>query len=155
MKLARLAIAASMGAVAMVLSVGDLGCGSTGSKRFVFDARAGGIERDGGQPYSFTNERGWTITLTKAGVTLGPVYLNVIAPLRSGQTSSRFARSLVRPAYAHEEHLGDGRVVGEVLAQVTVDALSPALVPFAAQGVITQEQVRTADVLLWPPPGTA
>jgi hypothetical protein len=148
----RVVLASCVAVAATLLSFGDLGCGSTGSKRFVFDARAGGIERDATQPHVFTNERGWTITLTKAAVTIGPVYLNVVAPLRSGETS--WMRPFIRSAFAHDEHLGEGRVVGEVLAQVTIDALSPVLVPFGSQGSMTQEHVRTADVFLWPPPET-
>jgi hypothetical protein len=125
------------------------GCGSTGSKRFTFETRAGGA-RDAGMPYTFTNGTGWTITLTKATVTVGPIYLNVVAPLR---TASRW--SLFKSAYADEAHLGGGRVVGEVLGQVTVDALSSRLVTLGSRGTITEEQVRTAEIWLWPPPQIA
>jgi hypothetical protein len=79
------------------------GCGSTGSKRFTFETRAGGV-RDAGAPYTFTNGSGWTITLTKANVTIGPIYLNVVAPLR---TASRW--SLIKSAHADDAHLGGGR----------------------------------------------
>jgi hypothetical protein len=151
MRLRVLAVSIVAAAVASGLSIGEIGCGSTGSKRFVFDAHAGGIERDVSQPYTFANERGWTITLTKATVTVGPIYLNVVAPLR--QSAMRF--SLLPIARAHDEHLGEGRVVGEVLAQIAIDALSPSLAPFSTQGTMTQEHVRTADIWLWPPPGTA
>lgn len=124
-------------------------CGSTGSKRFAFEARAGGVE--GGAAAPFVNGTGWTITLSKAVVTVGPVYLNVVAPLRT----SFFPLSLVKSAYADDEHLGGGRVVGEVLAQVTVDALSGNLTAFPALGTVTQEPIRTADLWLYPPPGVA
>src|SRR5262249_43215164 len=136
-------------AFASVLSTGEIGCGSTGSQRFDFVAHAGGIERDATQPFTFTNPTGGEGTLSRANVTMGPIYLNVIAPLRSAS----FFRFLPQ-AYADDSHLGDGRVVGEVLGRVTVDALSPTLVPFGVTGSITGEQVRTTDIWFWPPPGT-
>jgi hypothetical protein len=150
MHIGRRALAALFGLIIGALQVGDVGCGSTGSKRFAFDARAGGIERESASTYTFTNAKGWDITLTRADVTIGPIYVNVISPLRSASLF-RF----LSVAHADDLHLGGGRVVGEVLGQVTFDALSPALVPFATTGTITEEQVRTADVWFWPPPGTA
>ncbi len=137
-----------------LLTFAPAGCGSTGSDRFAFDARAGGIERNGAASFTFVSETGWTITLSKAAVTIGPIYLNVIAPLRD-DTSSWVPWLGVRRALGDDDHLGAGREAGEVLGQVTFDALSPALVAFPAQGAMAQEQVRTAEVWLWPPPGTS
>lgn len=139
---------------ALVLSVGPVGCGSTGSARFAFTATAAGIERDPTQPFSFVNETGWSITLTRANVTLGPVYLNVIAPLNDGPTSL-LPRLGVRRAFGDDDHLGGGREVGEVLGQVTFDALAPTPTPFPVAGTMTQEQIRTAEIWLWPPPDQA
>jgi hypothetical protein len=129
------------------------GCAAdTGSKRFAFEALAGGSSEASGAPLTFENEKGWTVTLTKATVTLGPVYLNVVAPLTDQKTS--LLDFLIRPAWAHgEAHLESGRIVGEVLSQVTFDALSPALVPFSSLGTITREECRTAEVWLYPEPG--
>jgi hypothetical protein len=93
------------------------------------------------------------VTLTKATVTVGPIYLNVVPPLRSPTALSFPFR--VRDAHAADAHLADGRLVGEVLAQLTFDALSPDLASFPLAGTITQEAVRTAEVWLWPAPGTA
>lgn len=149
--LRRRVVATVLGAAFGGLSFGDVGCGATESKRFAFEARAGGIERAPAEPYAFTNPKGWEVTLTKAKVTIGPIYVNVIAPLR--QAASRVR--LLPEAHADDQHLGEGRVVGEVLGQVTFDALSPALAPFPTSGTITAEQVRTADIWLWPPPGIA
>lgn len=144
----------------------DVGCsGTTGSKRFAFEARAGGKERaDGDGPLTFTNETGWTITLTKADVTIGPLYLNVI-PSLSDDTQTSFPRErrgfglgdlFVKSAWAHGEgHLGSGRIVGEVLAQLRFSALSSELASFPSLGSITQEEVRTAEVWLYPAPGTS
>lgn len=145
-------------AAALPLLVGllsEAGCaGDTGTKRFSFDAEIGGAERDGSGPLTFTNQTGWTITLTRAEVTLGPVYLNVIPPLRDPTQS--LLDFFVGTAWAHGEgHLGEGRIVGQVLAQVSFDALSPALVPFPALGTISQEEVRTTEVWFYPEPGVS
>lgn len=127
------------------------GCaGSTGSKRFAFDARIGGVT----DRATFTNEIGWTITLSKARVTLGPVYLNVVAPLRDSTQSLR--ELFVKTAWAHGEgHLDEGRVVGEVLGQVTFDALSSSLTAFPVRGSMTQDDVRTAEIWFYPEPGVS
>lgn len=145
-----LAIAAAVAFLgAMVLSLTPTACGSTGSTRFRFDARVAGVERDAAEPFTFTNETGWTVTLTKANVTIGPVYLNVIAPLRD---EGAFVPWLgVRHAFGDDDHLGEGRMVGEVLGQVTFDALSPSFTIFPLPGTMTQEPIRTAEIWLWPP----
>ena len=125
--------------------------GGTGSGRFAFQARARGT-RVCGASYRFENERGWIVTLARAVVTLGPVYLNVTPPLRGARTS--LLDYLIRPAWAHgEDHLGAGRIVGEVLAQVTFDALSDEPVVFPRAGTVTQEEVRTAEIWFLPEPG--
>lgn len=103
-----------------------LSCGSTGSDRFEFEARARGVT-----PASFTNSNGWVVTLAKADFTIGPVYLKSAA--------SRDA----------------SRSVGEVLDQVTVDALSPAPAVFALRGTMTEAPVRSGEVWFWPAPGIA
>ena len=147
---------AAIFALAALASLPNVGCGATGSKRFAFEARVAGAARTDGSasgPLTFVNETGWTVTLTKASVTLGPVYLNVIAPLRP----TAFNRlEAIRLAHAAgESHLEGGRVVGEVLGQVTFDALSPAEVPMAPPGTILEEEVRTLDLWFYPPPGVA
>lgn len=143
-------------AIALLLGVAlaSPGCtGETGRERFSFEAAAGGTERADPGPLTFTNQRGWSITLTKADVTLGPVYLNVLAPLRD-DNQSLLGRLFVRNAWAAgEDHLGGGRIVGEVLSQVRFSALSPGLVAFPSLGSITQEDVRTAEVWFYPEPG--
>jgi len=71
-------------AVAFAILVAPCGSctGGTGSQRFSFSARIRGTAPTTTGEYRFVNERGWDITLTRATVTLGPVYLNVIPPLR-------------------------------------------------------------------------
>jgi hypothetical protein len=133
------------------LAVALLGCGTdTGSRRFQFEASAGGAATATGAPLQFTNQTGWAITLTRADVTLGPLYLNVEPPLRTS-----WLDWLVRPAFAQASHLDDGRIVGEVLGQVTFSALSSELVPFPVPGSMAQEEVRTAEVWFYPSPAVA
>jgi hypothetical protein len=154
------------------------GCGAdTGSQRFAFEARAGGAETATGAPLQFTNQAGWAITLTRADVTLGPLYLNVQPPLRMGSLGSASPLGkaspheaapsheaaprrgwldwLVPPAFAQAAHLDEGRVVGEVLGQVTFSALSAELVPFPMLGALAQEEVRTAEVWYYPTPSVS
>jgi hypothetical protein len=127
--------------------------GGTGSKRFAFEARVRGTAPPASGSYQFVNEKGWSITLSRAMVTLGPVYLNVIPPLRGASAS--LWDYVIRPAWAAgESHLGAGRVVGEVLSQVSFDALSSSFVDFPTTGTITQEEIRTAEIWFYPEPGT-
>lgn len=123
----------------------------TGSQRLAFEAVAGGAASATGAPLVFTNQTGWAITLTRADVTLGPVYVNVQPPLRLGN----WLDWLVPPAFAQAAHLDEGRVAGEVLGQVTFSALSAELVPFSVTGTLAQEQVRTVEVWFYPRPGVA
>ena len=151
MRATTMAVSATAFAACTLLSVSPVGCGSAGSARFLFDARAAGIARDGAQPMIFTSDAGWTITLTRASVTIGPIFLNVIAPLRDEATFVPWLS--IKPAFGDDDHLSGGRVVGEVLTQITFDALSPSFASFPVQGTMTQEQIRTAEIWLWPPPG--
>lgn len=151
----RRARAAPAGALIAAFAGALSGCSAdTGSERFVFEARAGGAATATGAPLQFTNQTGWAITLTRADVTLGPLYLNVQPPLRTALAPrSRWLDWIVRPAFAQASHLDEGRVVGEVLGQVTFSALSPELVPFPVPGTLAQEDVRTAEVWYYPSPG--
>jgi hypothetical protein len=146
---ARLA-ASALAALALSLLGAPLACvGTTGGEKFEFDAAIGGIERDTGAPYTFTNEYAWTVTLSRAEVTVGPLYLNTIASLGG---VARWMRLLpVREARAHSAHLGEGRIVGEVLGRVRFDALSPSLISFPVRGVISTDEVRSAEVWFYPP----
>lgn len=130
---------------------------NTGEKRFSFEARVGGATREASRQdadLTFVNERNWTITLTKADVTLGPIYLNVVAPLHDTTTS--LLGLFVKNAWADgESHLDTGRVVGEVLGQVTFNTLSSELISFPVSGSLAQEQVRTAEIWFYPKPWTS
>jgi hypothetical protein len=144
-----------LGVFGVVPLLSQSGCATdTGSKRFSFEARIGGGSDTTGAPLTFENEKAWAITLSRATVTLGPVYLNVVAPLTDSKTS--LLDFVIRPAWAHGEgHLDSGRIVGEVLSQVTFDALSPDLIPFPSLGTLTQEECRTAEIWFYPEPGVS
>lgn len=155
----RVVRATSLGVLFVAFSLASLpsvGCGATGSKRFAFEARAAGTPRTDGAtsgPLTFDSETGWSITLRRANVTLGPVYLNVIAPLWTGAIDRP---SWIKTAHANgESHLDSGRVVGEVLGQIAFDALSSSEVAFPTRGTITDEEVRTVDLWFYPRPGIA
>lgn len=140
--------------LAALFAIAAACAGTAGGDRYPFDAYAGGAARADGQssgPLAFTNDKGWQTTLTRCSVTFGPVYLNTVAPLSGEQT---WLGGWLLP-YAHAEgasHLEGGRVVGQVLEQVTIDALSPALRRFGT-GETTQETIRTAEIGFYPPPG--
>lgn len=147
-------LVASAVALFAALTGGPLACvGTTGGEKFDFEAQIGGIERDKEVPYTFTNEYGWAVTLTQADVTAGPLYLNTIAPLGGTAALWRWL-SPVKEARADEAHLGEGRIVGEVLGQVRFSALSPSLVRFPVKGVISEEAVRSAEIWFYPPANT-
>ncbi len=141
-------VAPTCAAIAM-----SFGCaGTTGTRKIAFEAYAQGTE-SGRSP--FTNERGFEVLLSKATVTFGPVYLNVVSPRQSSSGPDTFFRRLVEGTAhaAGEDHLGSGRVVGEVLGQVTFDALSDSRIRFPVPGVVTNENVRTVDLWFFPASG--
>jgi hypothetical protein len=112
---------------------------------FLFEAAAGGVERDATRPFEVeeTDGRGrvWRVTLTRAVIAVGPVYLNDAVQVSQAQETSCFRHG--------------GRYVGEVLSALQVDALSPALTFFPTAGHGVAEQVRSADLWLTGPPDNA
>lgn len=123
--------------------------GTTGGGKFAFPARAGGAERDAtAGPFRFENELGWQIELTRADLTFGPVYFNTVAPLRTAS----FGLPFVKSAFAHDSHLSEGTIVGEVLGQLTIDLLSPELVDFPAPGTLTRDQILSLEICYYPAP---
>ncbi len=151
--LARRAILASLAAVVL----GSLGAciGSTGNEKFAFEARIGGVERDASKPFAFTNQFGWTVTLSEATAVVGPLYLNTLVPRSTASRGPRWPSWLVREAWADDTSSGDGLIVGEVLAQQTVNLLSPELTPFRLPGSITSDPVRSAQIFYYPRPDTS
>jgi len=83
-----------------------MGCaGDAGGRKFSFEARVHGVAPNASTGLTFQNERGWTIALEKADVTLGPVYLNVISAVSSGQEASlsRWVKSAWAGGESHLE----------------------------------------------------
>lgn len=135
------------------LGLGGACAGSAGGERYAFDAYVAGAAREAAATLTFTNEKGWQTTLSKCTVTVGPVYLNTAQPLNGQQT---WLERFFLP-YAHAQGASDlenGRIVGQVLAQLSFDALSPGLVRLGT-GEIARETVRTAEIGFYPPPGIA
>lgn len=112
------------------------GCvGSTGGELLAFDAFAAGPEDAvAGQAYTFQNSRGYTITLTRARLHVGAVYLNRSRPTSVGSSTSCFL---------------SGVYGAEVTSGLDVDILSSDLQPFPEQGSGTTEPVRTGEVWLF------
>lgn len=108
--------------------------GTTGSALVTFHAAAAGpSDAAPGQPLAFDNGKGFHVTLTRARLHVGAVYLN-----RSVPTSGAQATACILP----------GIYVGEVLSPLDVDALSPVPQPFGATGDGTSDEARTAELWL-------
>lgn len=82
---------------------------------------------------TFTNGRGWSITLTRAKVHIGALYLNRSLPVSGGQERSCFL---------------PGIYVAQVLEGTDIDALSPQLQPFPGEGNGTNDHAVTGEVWL-------
>ena len=108
-------------APALALALLGAACvGTTGSGIVSFDAAAAGpSDAITGQPLAFDTGRGWHVSLTRAKMHVGAVYLN-----RSVPTSGSQETSCVLP----------GVYVGEVLGALDVDVLSPEPQAFPVSG---------------------
>ena len=94
--------------------------GTTGGEVIIFHAAAAGpADAIAGEPYPFVSGRGWNVTLTRAKMHIGALYLS-----RSMPVSGAGVTSCVLPA----------TYVGEVTDGTDVDLLSPAPQPFPAPG---------------------
>ena len=107
--------------------------GTTGSDLVTFPAFAAGPADANGQPITFTNGRGWNITLTKATLHVGAVYLNRSVPVSGGQERECFL---------------PGVYVAEVLSGVDVDVLSSRPQRFPGVGNGTEDRAVTGEVWL-------
>ncbi len=125
-------------ALGLALALG-LGCsGSTGSQVFSFHAAARGTDGAKGGAYVFSTPSGWSVSLTRATLRVGPVYVNHAVPISQGRATGGYS---------------SGRTIAQVLAQVTVDALSPSPVPFASDGEGVADLAQTGEVWLLPDGG--
>jgi hypothetical protein len=120
----------------MVLGLALCACGSsTGGALVTFHtAAAGPADAATGQPLVFENALGYAVTLTRARLHIGGIYLN-----RSVPSSGAQATSCVLP----------GIYSGQVTTPLDVDAISPDPQPFPADGEGTAEQSQTGEVWLF------
>ncbi|HVW27856.1 MAG TPA: hypothetical protein VHC69_20965 [Polyangiaceae bacterium] len=110
------------------------GCGgSTGSGLVTFDGTASGPSDANGGPLSFTSGSGAAVTLTKADLHLGAVYLNQSVPLSGA---------------AAEPCISTGVYVAEIFGPLDVDLLSSSPVRFPSAGEGTKTEAKTAEVWL-------
>lgn len=133
--LPRLALSlAALTSLAVLASLS--GCvGTTGGELTTFDAFAAGPEdATAGQPYTFETSRGYAVTLTRARVHAGAVYLNRSRPTSVGSDTSCFL---------------SGIYVAEVTSGLDIDVLSPELQPFPEPGSGTSDRALAAEVWLF------
>ncbi len=144
------AITVSSVAVA-VLTVGTapLGCnddessGTTG-RRVALEVRIAASA----ESKQFTNAKGWTVTLTKAVISTGAMYLYDGDTLFASRRPHR-ERSLVQRAFAHPGHYVPGNAKGEMLSASSADLLGGATLG-AGEGV--SGFVRSATFSFGTPP---
>jgi hypothetical protein len=106
---------------------------STGGNVVSFSARAVADPVVTGGPLTFTTPKGFDVTLTRARLTVGALYLNQQNP----------------QSYTLEGScLQDGVYSGEVRGGMTLDALSPAPVDFPVRGNGTDVLTRAAELWL-------
>jgi hypothetical protein len=107
---------------------------TTGGNVVAFEAQASGDPAIvSGAPLSFTTPRGYDVTLSRARLTLGALYLNQQNP----------------QSYSLEEAcVQDGIYSGEVRGGLTVDALSAEPQPFPVAGNGTDAPTRAAELWL-------
>jgi len=118
---------------AMVTCLAACVGGSTGSGVVTFDAVAHGPKSATAAGYSFRTQAGWNVTLTRAKMQIGAVYLNRSVPLASERETS-----CVLP----------GIYVGELTDGVVVDVLNPVGQPFSIKGEGTKDHAVTAEIWL-------
>ena len=106
--------------------------GTTGSNLVSFRAMVGGAA-DAAVPLSFDTSVGYHVSLTRARLHIGAVYLN---------------QSTVNPGAGPAPCILPGIYVAEAFGPVTVDLLSPVLQPFPTAGEGTATPAKTAEVWL-------
>ncbi|APR82997.1 Hypothetical protein A7982_08346 [Minicystis rosea] len=108
--------------------------GTTGSDLLTFDAAAAGpADAVAGQPLTFTSGRGYEVSLTRATLHVGAVYLNRARPVSGAQ-----ATNCILP----------GTYVAQVTEGLDVDMLSPDPQPFPVQGEATETRAIVGEVWL-------
>jgi hypothetical protein len=106
--------------------------GTTGSNLVSFRAMVGGAA-DATVPLSFDTSAGYHVSLTRAQLLIGALYLN---------------QSTVNPGAGPAPCILPGIYVAEAFGPVTVDLLSPVLRTFPTLGEGTETPAKTAEVWL-------
>jgi hypothetical protein len=121
-----------------------MGCGddTTGRTRVRFDVRARGVDT------TFTTSRGWSVRVTEARVSLGPLRWYEGPPIFALRWWERALG--VSVAHAHPGHYVPGAALADMLAPRVVDLTAGAVVLSAADGVTGPAQ--SAHMELQPPP---
>jgi hypothetical protein len=110
-------------------------CGSTGGALVTFHAAAAGpADAVSGQSLVFSNALGYQVTLTRAQLHIGALYLNRSVPLSGAQAQSCIL---------------NGIYSGQVTSPLDVDVLSPEPQPFPADGEGTADRSKTGEVWLF------
>ncbi|MFO0550924.1 MAG: hypothetical protein U0271_21215 [Polyangiaceae bacterium] len=126
-------VVATLAALALA-AVGSSCIGTTGGDLLQFKAFARGpVDAVAGEPYTFVNDRGFTITLDRAKLHVGALYLNRAVPTSVSRDTSCYLT---------------GVYVAELTAGLDIDALSPELQPFPELGAGTTERARTGEIWL-------
>jgi hypothetical protein len=119
----------------LALAIAEAGCvGTTGGDLLEFDAFAAGPEdAAAGASYAFVSGRDYQVSLTRARLHVGAVYMNQSVPTSvASDTSCTLA----------------GTYVAEVTEGLDIDVLSPDLQRFPARGTATTTQARAGEVWL-------
>ncbi|MFZ5444264.1 MAG: hypothetical protein ACOZQL_29980 [Myxococcota bacterium] len=107
---------------------------TTGGELVSFDVRASGDPAVvSGGPLTFATPKGWSVTLTRARLTVGALYFNQQNP-----QNYTLEQSCVQ----------EGIYSGEVRGGLTIDALSPEPQPFPVAGNGTTAPTRAAELWL-------
>jgi hypothetical protein len=125
----------------LVAALLGLACvGTTGGQLVTFPAAAAGpADAIAGQPLAFTSDLGWSVSLTKATLHIGAVYLNQSMPVSGSQGTN-----CILP----------GTYVAQVTSGLDLDLLSPTPQPFPSPGqgttippaIVAQVWLTTGDV---------
>jgi hypothetical protein len=125
-----------MRSASVALALAVAGCGSTGGALVTFHAAAAGpADAVAGQPLVFTTQAfGYQVTLTRARLHVGALYVNRAVPLSGSQ-----AQACILP----------GIFSGQVTTPLDVDALSPAPQPFPSLGEGTADESFTGQIWIF------
>ncbi|MFO0659989.1 MAG: hypothetical protein U0165_09190 [Polyangiaceae bacterium] len=116
------------------MSTGLTGCvGTTGSDLVTFTAEVRGPSVDANGAYSFSTSRGYDVTLNKAKMHIGALYLNRSVPQIGIQETS-----CVLP----------GIYVAQVTTGLDINLLTGQPVPFPASGEGSADRARVAEIWL-------